>query len=97
MELTTKSLYGWGRTAPSTAQVLSTPDVDVLIEAVLGTVGEGEEILDPQLIPLRRGDDGRFAARFALAVPGRVGYTVRVTPQHPVLSSRAELGLVTTA
>jgi starch phosphorylase len=26
-----------------------------------------------------------------------VGYTVRVTPQHPVLASRAELGLVTTA
>ena len=36
MELhtTTKSLYGWGRTAPSTAQVLSTPDVDVIKEAV---------------------------------------------------------------
>ena len=72
-------------------------DEDVLVEAVLGEVADGDEIIDPQLIPLRRGDDGRFAARFALAVPGRVGCTVRVTPQHPVLSSRAELGLVTTA
>ncbi|MBB5831880.1 alpha-glucan family phosphorylase [Brachybacterium aquaticum] len=72
-------------------------DDDVLIEAVLGTVGEGEEILDPQLIPLRRAEDSRWAARFALAAPGEVGYTVRVTPQHPVLASRAELGLVTTA
>ena len=36
MELhtTTKSLYGWGRTAPTTAHVLSTPDVDVIKEAV---------------------------------------------------------------
>ena len=36
MELhtTAKSLYGWGRTAPSTAHVLSTPDVDVIKEAV---------------------------------------------------------------
>lgn len=29
-----KSLYGWGRTAPSTAHVLSTPDVDTIVEAV---------------------------------------------------------------
>ena len=36
MELhtTEKSLYGWGRTAPSTAHVLSTPDVDVIKTAV---------------------------------------------------------------
>ena len=36
MELhtTTKSLYGWGRTAPSTAQVLATADVDAIKEAV---------------------------------------------------------------
>ena len=42
-------------------------------------------------------EDGRWAARFALAAPGQVSFTVRVTPQHPVLASRAELGLVTTA
>ena len=34
MELTTRSLYGWGRTAPSTAQVLSTADVDTIAQAV---------------------------------------------------------------
>ena len=72
-------------------------DTDVLIEAVLGEIGGEGEIIEPQLIPLQRGDDGRWAARFALAAPGEVGFTVRVTPQHPVLSSRAELGLVTTA
>ena len=72
-------------------------DTDVLVEAVLGEIGAEDEIIEPQLIPLRRGEDGRWAARFALSAPGRVGCTVRVTPQHPVLASRAELGLVTTA
>ena len=72
-------------------------DTDVLIEAVLGGIGPEDEIIEPQLIPLQREEDGRFAARLALAVPGEVGCTVRVTPQHPVLASRAELGLVTTA
>ena len=72
-------------------------DTDVLIEAVLGEIDAEDEIIDPQLIPLQRGEDGRWAARFALAAPGEVGCTVRVTPQHPVLASRAELGLVATA
>ncbi|MGP9537598.1 alpha-glucan family phosphorylase [Brachybacterium sp. AOP43-C2-M15] len=72
-------------------------DADVLVEAVLGEIGTGEEIIDPQLIPLQRGEDGRWTARFALTAPGEKGCTVRITPQHPVLASRAELGLVTTA
>ncbi|WP_193104305.1 alpha-glucan family phosphorylase [Brachybacterium sp. FME24] len=72
-------------------------DADVLVEAVLGPIGADDEIIDAQLIPLQHGDDGRWAARFALTVPGEVGYTVRVTPQHPVLAHRAELGLVATA
>ncbi|AXK44702.1 alpha-glucan family phosphorylase [Brachybacterium saurashtrense] len=72
-------------------------DTDVLVEAVLGEIGPGDEIIEPQLIPLQREEDGRWVARFALTAPGRVGCTVRVTPQHPVLASRAELGLVTTA
>jgi starch phosphorylase len=84
-------------TLSADVELASLTEDDVLVEAVLGGIGEADEIIDPQLIPLRRGEDGRFSARFALAVPGRVGYTVRVTPQHPVLASRAELGLVTTA
>ena len=34
LQTTEKSLTGWGRTAPSTAQVLSTPDVETVIKAV---------------------------------------------------------------
>lgn len=70
---------------------------DVVVEAVLGEVDSGGEIIEAQLIPLQRQEDGRFAARFALSAPGEYGYTVRVIPQHPVLASRAELGLVATA
>ena len=70
---------------------------DVLVEAVLGEVDAEGEIIGAQLIPLQREEDGRWAARFALTVPGELGCTVRVTPQHPALASRAELGLVATA
>src|SRR5699024_7312098 len=62
---------------------------DCLGEAVLGPVGEDGELIEPQLIRLQRAGDGLWAARCALTVPGEVGYTVRVTPQHPVLGSRA--------
>lgn len=94
-----------GDTVPSGAEVTLSADVqqaglrdaDVLVEAVIGPVDADGEITDGQLIPLHRAEDGRWVARFALANPGTVGYTVRVTPQHPVLASRAELGLVTTA
>ena len=37
----------------------------------------------------------RYSGELELAQPGPFGYTVRVLPQHPLLASRAELGLVT--
>jgi len=37
----------------------------------------------------------RFSGEVALDQPGPFGYTVRVLPNHPLLDSRAELGLVT--
>ena len=38
---TTKQLTGWGRTAPTVARVLSTPDPETIIEAVTGADGRG--------------------------------------------------------
>ncbi len=70
---------------------------DVVVEAVIGPVGEDGEIQDAHTIPLQRAEDGRWAARFTLSMPGTVGYAVRATPQHRVLASRAEMGLVTLA
>ena len=34
LKTTRTSLHGWGRTAPSTAEVLSTPDVEEIVAAV---------------------------------------------------------------
>src|ERR1700748_1030161 len=40
-ETTTQRLMGWGRTAPSVAQVLSTPDPEVIAKAVSEADGRG--------------------------------------------------------
>jgi starch phosphorylase len=37
----------------------------------------------------------RYTGEVSLDQPGSFGYTVRVLPSHPLLASRAELGLVT--
>jgi len=37
----------------------------------------------------------RYSGEVPLDRPGPFGYTVRVLPWHPLLDSRAELGLVT--
>lgn len=72
-------------------------DRDVVVEALVGPLDAHGDIEDPVTIPLHQGADGRYEARFTLATPGRTGYTVRITPQDPVLASRAELGLIATA
>ncbi|QYH18951.1 FAD-binding oxidoreductase [Corynebacterium aquatimens] len=61
MELHTelKSLYGWGRTAPSTAHVLSTPDVDVIRAAVAQVADENSTLPEHQ----RRGVIARGMGR----------------------------------
>jgi hypothetical protein len=37
----------------------------------------------------------RYSGEVSLDQPGPFGYTVRVLPRHPLLASRAELGLAT--
>ncbi|NMB22209.1 MAG: FAD-binding oxidoreductase, partial [Corynebacterium sp.] len=34
LPLEARTLTGWGRTAPTTAEVLTTPDLDVIVDAV---------------------------------------------------------------
>ncbi|HLH59429.1 MAG TPA: alpha-glucan family phosphorylase [Streptosporangiaceae bacterium] len=87
-----------------------TPD-DVCVEVVYGRANEHDELVDPCYIalspdvPASGEPDGhgdvapsgavRYAGEIELARPGPFGYTVRVLPRHPLLASRAELGLVT--
>jgi glycogen phosphorylase len=80
-----------------------TPD-DVCVEVVYGQATEDDDLVDPAYLPLApdgaAGHDGegaavRWTGTVELAQPGPFGYTVRVLPRHPLLGSRAELGLVT--
>ncbi|GAA3510851.1 glycosyltransferase family 1 protein [Actinocatenispora rupis] len=75
---------------------------DVEVQACSGRVAEGDsdELRDVHTVPMRLTGDGvdgrlRYEADVPLAHAGAFGYTVRVVPTHPLLSSPAELGLVT--
>ena len=77
-----------------------TPD-DVTVEVVYGRPDEDDEIVSPAYATLtaEAAETGEAAVRYCGVVPldrpGPFGYTVRVLPNHPLLDSRAELGLVT--
>jgi starch phosphorylase len=78
---------------------------DVAVEVVYGAPGEDDEIVDPRYVTLQAdapaaqdgapGQHARFSGAVELGRPGPFGYTVRVLPNHELLASRAELGLVT--
>jgi starch phosphorylase len=75
------------------------PD-DVCVEVVYGRLGEDDELVDPAYVTLTADDSAqaphtRFSGAVELGQPGPFGYTVRVLPSHPLLASRADLGLVT--
>jgi starch phosphorylase len=75
---------------------------DVRVEFVYGRPGEDDEIVDPSYVTLTAdalsapdAAPGRFSGPVELAQPGPFGYTARILPDHPLLGTRAELGLVT--
>jgi len=76
-----------------------TPD-DVMAEVVYGRPDDADEITAPSCATLTaEGEPANGTARYSgdvpLDQPGPFGYTIRVLPHHPLLGSRAELGLVT--
>jgi starch phosphorylase len=79
---------------------------DVTAEVVYGRPDEDDDIVQPGYATLAAepgsgagagADNGivRYSGEVTLDRPGPFGYTVRVLPHHPLLDSRAELGLVT--
>jgi starch phosphorylase len=75
---------------------------DVAVEVVYGRPDDADEIVSPSYAMLTAeapaaGANGvvRYSGEVSLDQPGPFGYTVRVLPNHPLLDSRAELGLVT--
>jgi starch phosphorylase len=79
-----------------------TPD-DVAVEVVYGRPDDADQITAPGYATLTAesaesaaaGGVVRYSGEVPLDQPGPFGYTVRVLPSHPLLASRAELGLVT--
>ncbi len=89
--LTVRAIVALGNVSPA----------DVTVELVYGRAGEDDEIIGPAYAALstdgRDGADGavfRYSGSVELDRSGPFGYTVRVLPRHPLLASRAELGLV---
>lgn len=76
-----------------------TPD-DVEVQAVSGRVDAEDRITDGTAVPLKPvgGPDleGRWVYEGPLSLDrtGPYGYTVRILPDHPLIASGAELGLV---
>ncbi|HLK00886.1 MAG TPA: alpha-glucan family phosphorylase, partial [Streptosporangiaceae bacterium] len=71
---------------------------DVTVEAVYGRPGDDDEITNPSYVTLSPEQTNgltKYEGEVPLDRPGSFGYTVRVLPRHPLLVSRAELGLVT--
>ena len=79
-----------------------TPD-DVRVEVVYGRPDDADEIASPAYAALTAEPPAsgvanglvRYSGEVPLDQPGSFGYTVRVLPDHRLLDSRAELGLVT--
>jgi glycogen phosphorylase len=72
---------------------------DVCVEVVYGRLGDDDELVEPSYVTLTADDSApvphtRFSGSVELGQPGPFGYTVRVLPSHPLLASRADLGLV---
>lgn len=75
---------------------------EVVVQAVLGRVDAGDQLVDPVTVPMAHASSGDggvevFSATTPLPVAGPVGYTVRVLPHNALLAADNELGLVTLA
>ncbi|SFP31098.1 starch phosphorylase [Amycolatopsis arida] len=67
---------------------------DVEVQAVVGRVGDVDELEDPVTVPMTPTEIGEFRGSVVLPRAGALGYTVRVLPRHGLLASPAELGKV---
>jgi starch phosphorylase len=70
---------------------------EVDVQAVVGRVGDTDDLHDPVTVPMPHTGDGEFSATLKLPHAGSLGYTVRVLPKHSLLATPAELGKVVLA
>lgn len=73
---------------------------DVEVQLVSGRVDESDRIADPLTVPLKPAGGPDLEGRWLYEGPlvldrtGPFGYTVRILPAHPLLSTHAEMGLI---
>ncbi|WP_018682238.1 alpha-glucan family phosphorylase [Actinokineospora enzanensis] len=72
------------------------PD-DVEVQAVVGRVGDTDELSDVVTAVMRHGERGQYLAELSLPHAGALGVTARVLPKHGLLATPAELGKVVLA
>ena len=85
---------GSSRTVEAVVELGSLATDDVAVELVHGVVGPTDEIVDPERVTMRTEDGGRYVGEFACEAAGRYGFTVRVVPAHPDLTTPLELGAI---
>jgi starch phosphorylase len=70
---------------------------EVTVQAVVGKVGDTDDLHDLVTVPMAQEGAGVFATTLRLPHAGSLGYTVRVLPHHDLLATPAELGKVVLA
>jgi starch phosphorylase len=73
--------------------------IDVEVQLLHGLVGQADELEQPTVVTMEATDaaaagNRRYRGRFACEHAGRYGFTVRVVPAHPLLTSPVELGRI---
>jgi starch phosphorylase len=86
-------------TVRASVQLAGLDPSDVSVEAVVGRVGETDDLADSITVGMEHvgaadGMGERFESVVKLPHAGLTGYTVRVLPSHPLLASSAELAKV---
>ncbi len=86
------------RTVEATVALGELSPEDVSVQLAHGPVGQGDEIVDPELVPMTlastAGREARYRGEFSCAAAGRYGFTVRVLPFHPDLAQPVEMGRI---
>lgn len=70
---------------------------DVDVQAVVGRVGDTDELTEVVAVSMRPDGDQQYVAEVTLPHAGALGFTVRVLPRHDLLATPAELGKVVSA